>query len=643
MAIAAAIMLRELEANVRERIYVTNKNSVTAWVDLTSEIVDIQETPEELERAFLGGRGVNMAYLYALLRPGIDPLGPENVLVFGTGLLTGYPVPNSGRMNVSAKSPESGILGDANFGGFFPTHMKKSGIDRLVITGCAAEPVYLYVSGGSVEIRPARHYWGMNALKVQSAIEKDLGSGVRSAVIGRAGEHLVRFACIMNGRKNAAGRGGMGAVMGSKRLKAVVAAGDQKLQMADRKGLLALRKELNEYLHTSKVIKMLGKLGTPMLYTNANQLGIIRTKNSLQNQWSSNLDGARVEEHVDKMVACSGCTVHCRHVNKQGGEGPEFVTVGLLGANLGIDDLERIIELNNLCNDLGIDTASAGTIIGWAMELAERGIIAESQTDGPLSWGDVNRVKSLLEDISERRGFGDVLAESSQAPRLGLLPPEAVQYLSAVKDLPQSDPIDVRYIKSFALGTAISSRGADHLRSRPTLDILQLPAHVREAVFGDTTEGALESYETKEIMVEASETIFAVSDALGICRFVCHLWNSPKLLGYEHFSDMVQAAKAWNISPEELREAGARIIDLERMINSREGLTRKDDTLPARYFDDPLPTGPAAGSFIDREQFTNLLTRYYIRRGWDEEGRVPVERQQEIEAVVLTLQEDPTG
>ncbi|GAB4265440.1 MAG: aldehyde ferredoxin oxidoreductase family protein [Thermoleophilia bacterium] len=605
----------------------------TAFVDLSAGSIRVEATAEKLVRAFLGGRGLNMAYLYRLLPAGADPLGPENVLIFGTGLLTGYPAPNSGRMNISAKSPESGILGDANMGGFFPAAMKKSGFDRIVVTGRAEEPVYLYLSRGRLEIRPAGRYWGLNATAAQAALAEDLGGGVRSAVIGRAGENLVRFACVMNGRKNAAGRGGMGAVMGSKRLKAVVAAGEQEPEIADREALLALRKELNEYLHTSKVIKILGKLGTPMLYENANRLGIVRTKNSRLNQWSAALDGARVEEHVERMVACAGCTVHCRHVNKYGGEGPEFVTVGLLGANLGIDDLVGVIELNNLCNDLGLDTASAGGIIGWAMELAERGLLTAAQTDGPLAWGDVGRVKALLRDIAERRGFGAVLAESSQAPRLGLLPAEATRYLSAVKNLPQSDPIDVRYIKSFALGTAISSRGADHLRSRPTLDILQLPDHVRAAVFGEATDGELTGYATKEIMVEASETIFAVSDSLGICRFVCRLWNSPKLLGYEHFAALARLAVGLDLSPEELRAVGARVIDLERLLNAREGLTRADDTLPPRYFEEPAPLGAAQGHYIEREEFARLLTRYYRRRGWDEEGRLPANRIAEIESL----------
>jgi aldehyde:ferredoxin oxidoreductase len=614
----------------------------TACVDLTTRTVKVANTPRRLVNDLLGGRGANMAYLYRMLPAGTNALSPENVLLFGTGLLTGYPVPNSGRMSISAKSPESGILGDANMGGFFPATMKKSGFDRLVITGRADKPVILFLSKCSIQIKDAGKYWGLNVPDTQSALTRDLGKGVRSAIIGPAGENMVRFANIMNSRKNAAGRGGMGAVMGSKNLKAIAATADGPLEMADRPNLQALRKTLTKYLHASKIIKIYGKLGTPLLYEPANKLGAIRTKNSQLNQWSPNLNASELEKQVDRMVACSGCSVHCRHVNRHGGEGPEFVSLALLGANAGIDDLTAVIKLNNLCNDLGIDTSSAGTIIPWAMEIYQRGIIGDDLTEGPLEWGDVERVRTLLIEISQRRGFGDVLADSSQAVPLGKLPSEASNYLIAVKNLPQSDPHDPRYIKSFALGVAISSRGADHLRSRPTLDILNLPREVSEKIFGTPTLNDPTAYETKEVMVEFSETIFAVCDCLGICRFVCQGWNSPKLLGYEHFSELIKLAVGLELGPDKLREIGRRVIDIERLINQREGLTRSDDTLPRRYFDDPMPGGMTKGHRIDRQKFADLITRYYRLRGWDDEGRLSSQRTAEIQNIT-SIAQPPKG
>ena len=613
----------------------------TAFIDLSARTVTVEDTPIQLVHHLLGGRGINMAYLYRMLPLNTDALGPENVLIFGTGLLTGYPVPNSGRMNISAKSPESGILGDSNMGGFLPAAMKKSGFDRLVVMGRADRPVYVFLSNGSVEIRDAGPYWGLTVPDTQTALEQDLGKGVRSAVIGPAGENLVRFATVMNARKNAAGRCGMGAVMGSKNLKAVVAAGDVSLPIADRPALLALRKELTKYLHASKIIQLYGKMGTALLYEPANRLGAMRTKNGQMNQWSSKLNASEIEPHIDRMTACSDCTVHCRHVNKYGGEGPDFVAIALLGANAGIDDFAEVIKLNNLCNDLGIDIASAGTLIPWAMELYQRGIIDDKQTGSPLLWGDVERVRGLLKDISERKGFGDVLADSSQSIPLGKMPPEAADYLIAVKNLPQSDGHDPRYIKSFALGVAVSSRGADHLRNRPTMDILRLPDDLRERVYGAPTEGDPTAYETKEKVVDFSDKIFAVCDALGICRFVCQGWNSPKLLGYGHFSRMIKGAVGLELAPGDLDEIGRRVIDLERLINQREGLTRTDDTLPRRYFDEPMPSGNTKGHKIDREQFEDLLDRYYELKGWDHEGKLAPERKAEIQEITKMAQPSP--
>ncbi|MDP2268313.1 MAG: aldehyde ferredoxin oxidoreductase N-terminal domain-containing protein, partial [Deltaproteobacteria bacterium] len=360
----------------------------TAFVDLSAKTVRLEDTPGEIVRNWLGGRGANMAYLYRMLRADTDPLGPGNVLIFGTGLLTGCELPNVSRMNISAKSPESGILGDANMGGHFPAAMRKSGFDRLVITGKSTTPVYLFLVNGSLEIRDAKNYWGLDVPQTQAALELDLGAGVHSAVIGPAGENQVRFACVMTGRKNTAGRGGMGAVMGAKGLKAVVAAGGVPLSPADRPALLALRKRYTQYLHASKIIQLYGKVGTALLFEPANALGALRTKNSQLNRWSPNLNAAELDKRVIRMTACSGCTIHCRHVNKFGGEGPDFVSTALLGANAGIDDLDEVIRLSNLCNDLGLDSASAGTIIPWAMELYERGIIGDEQTGGPLVWGD---------------------------------------------------------------------------------------------------------------------------------------------------------------------------------------------------------------------------------------------------------------
>jgi aldehyde:ferredoxin oxidoreductase len=604
-----------------------------AQIDLDHNETVVEDTPEELVRAFLGGRGLNMYHLaYAFEEVGgskrVDPFGPENPLIIGAGLLTGSIAPNAARFNVSAKSPETLGLGDANCGGFFAAAMRKAGFDRLIIRGRREKPSYLHLEEGQVTAHSAEDFWGMGVFEVQEALKERHGPATVSAVIGPAGENLVRMAAVMTGKKNAAGRCGMGAVMGSKNLKAIAATGRGKLEVNDRKKLREQRIEQTKYLKSSKVIQVLGTLGTPFLYQVSNKLGAIRTRNSQDNYFEDSLDADEIENFVDKMLACTSCVVHCRHRNTLGGEGPEYSTVGLLGANLGIASPEQVIHLNNLVNELGLDASSTGTIIAWAMELYQRDIISDEMTEGPLLWGDYERVYDLILDLAHRRGFGNVLAESSQAK--SIFPPTAGDYLTAVKDLPQSDPHDVRYIKSFALGIAVASRGADHLRNRPTLDILRLPDQLRQKIFGVETSSDPTSYEGKAGMVAWHDDIYAVVDSLGICKFVTHGFNSPNLLGYEHFSELVQSVTGLSLSTDELREAGRRVIDLERHLNLEFGLTRADDTLPKRYFDEPMPARVTKGHFIDREKFEKMLDEYYASRGWDSMGHLPENRQREF-------------
>jgi len=600
-----------------------------AIVDLTKNTIKIEKTPGSLIRSYIGGRGLNGHYLAKHLKPGIDPFSPDNVLIFGTGLLTGTLVPNSSRFNVTAKSPETSIFGDANCGGFFGAEMRYSGFERIIIKGKASTPVLISLDNGNIEIKDARDYWGMDTQKVQQALKADLGP-VESAVCGVAGENLVRFACVRTGVKSAAGRGGMGAVMGSKNLKAITAQGDAGIDVHDADLLLETVAELKDHIMGSKLIPILGKFGTPLLYEPSNLLGAIRTKNSQLNSWSENLNASEIEKYVEKMVACSSCIVHCRHRNTLGGEGPEYSTVGLLGANLCIDDPKQVIELNNICNDLGLDTSSAGTILAWVFELYESGIIDLSPTGQEIGFGDFELVRSLLYDISRRTGFGDILAESTK--NIARFGERSADYLIAVKGLPQSDPHDVRYVKAFALGIATASRGADHLRSRPTLEmLLKLPIEVKERMYGKGVNNDPTSYEMKEGSVHFSENIFAVIDSLGICKFICNGFNSPNFIDYTWMKKLIFAGTGINISEKELAQVGERVVDTERLFNLREGMTREADTLPKRYFDEPVKLKIAAGHHIDRKEFDKMLSSYYKLRGWDEDGKLKAERVKELE------------
>ncbi|MBV6402613.1 MAG: hypothetical protein CNIPEHKO_02926 [Anaerolineales bacterium] len=617
---------------------ILNHKSPIAIINLSTGEIEITTTPDELLRAYLGGRGLNMAYLRQYLRQhgdprSVDALSPENPLIIGAGLMTGTIAPNAARFNVSARSPESGILGDANCGGFFAAAMRKAGFDRLIILGRAEKPSYLLIEDGQISLHAADGLWGLNAIETQDQLKARHGSGTVSAVIGPSGENQVRMAAIMTGQKNAAGRGGMGAVMGSKNLKAIVARGGTAIEVAQKETLRALRLKQQEELKNSKVVQVLGKVGTPLLYEVSNRLGAIRTRNSQENFFEESLNGEEVEKFSDKMLACTSCVVHCRHRNTLGGEGPEYSTLVLLGANIGIAPTDQVIQLNNLVNDLGLDASSTGTIIGWAMELYQRGLIDDSLTGKPLVWGDYETVYALIEDIAHRRGFGDILAESTQAARY--FPQEALDYLIAVKNLPQSDPHDVRYFKGFALGIAVASRGADHLRNRPTLEVFKLPDEARANVYGRVNDPDPTGYKDKGLIVAYGDDIYAIADCLGVCRFVTRGFNSPHLLGYQEFCDSVAAATGLEYTPASLRDVGRRTLDTERLINAGFGLTRADDTLPKRYFDDPMPARKTKGHHVDREQFQKMLDDYYSERGWDADGRVSAERIAEIDGLIF--------
>lgn len=607
-----------------------SQDTNVCFIDLDSGSISVENTPDNIVRRYLGGRGLNMYYLHKMLKPGIDGLSPENVLIFGNGLLTGSGLPNSGRFNVTAKSPESKVLGDSNCGGFFGPTMRFGGVDRLVITGRADKPCLIYIENGKIEIRPAKKYWGQNTNDVQRALRADFGRDVEIACIGRAGETGVRFACLRTGVKNTAGRGGLGAVMGSKNIKAIVVRGGLGIPIARPEGFAEEVVSLRNHILSSKVTKVLGRVGTPLLYDVSNYLGAIRTKNSLENQFEDTLNAEEIHKHVEKMLSCYGCVVHCRHRNTviPLGEGPEYTSIALLGANLGIANTENVIELQNIVNDLGLDVSSTSAMIAWAIEASQKGILTQEQTGGRLEFGDYKRIKKLIHQIVDREDLGDLLAEGTRiVDRFG---EKAKHFMIAVKGLPQSDPHDVRYLKSFALGIATASRGADHLRSRPTLEIFDLPSDFLEKIYGSRIDPNPTSYETKEKTIFFHENIYSVVDSVGICKFVCHGFNSPHFLGYEHFSRMIKTVKGWDITPDELRECALRIVDLERVINMREGISRKDDTLPGRYFDDPMPKALSKGHYIDRTQFAKMLDRYYDLRGWTTDGKVPGERAKEV-------------
>jgi aldehyde:ferredoxin oxidoreductase len=360
-------------------------------------------------------------------------------------------------------------------------------------------------------------------------------------------------------------------------------------------------------------------------------LGAMGTKNNQETTWTDRLDAEHITPYRSGMAGCFRCPVNCRPLNdmKTGdrygsGDGPEYVTLGKFGPNIGVDRIESVIRLNNICNDLGFDTASTGSSIAWAMELYQRGLIPREQTGGlDLSWGNAEAVEELLFLMAERRGFGNIVADSTRAVEKGHYPPEALKYRMAVKGLMQSDPHDARILKAFALGLAVATRGMDHLRNRVTLEInarINDDPAFKERLYGAPVSAAPTSYEQKERAVRVCENTYAVGDSVGMCRFTTKLFNSPSLPGLEEFANQIGNVTGLAFSAGELNAMGHNVMGVERLINARLGVRREHDTLPDRWFDEPVTVGQYAGERIDRGEFDRMLSRFYEISNLDDQG-----------------------
>lgn len=599
-----------------------------AFVDLGAASIEVQPFPPAMRQQYLGGRGMNMFLLSKYYTPSLDPFAPENPLIFGAGLLTGT-LGFGSRLSVASKSPESGHLGDANMGGDFGAELVKAGFSHLVITGRSRRPAFLAIRNGEIRIHSARTLMGLDTVETQKKIRALLGDDrVQTACIGVAGENRVRYAAIRSGLKSAAARTGMGAVMGSKNLKAIAVRGTLDIRVADPQGYLNTFQRQMQKLMQTNWARALGMQGTPLLFGPANAAGFLGVRN---NQFTSigeqgyRLEAEALAPFTRGMVACFGCPVHCRHRFKidedTRGEGPEYASIGSLGTKLGNLDLENVLIAVERCNRYGLDTISTGSYIAWAMELYQRGILDRKQTGIPLEWGNQKSILTIIDMIAQREGFGDILAEGSAATdALGVL---SADYLLAIKGLP-IEMTDERLPKSFALGLATSTRGACHMRSRPSMDVLGLPQALLQKIYGGPVSNRIASYRGKGRMVWWHELLHAVTDALGVCRFLT-AFSSPHGLQYRQFARLIRLATGLEISARQLRTIAERIYTLERMLLVGDGLSRQDDTLPKRYFEEPIPEGPARGCVIDRKNFDGMLDEYYRLHGWGKDG-IPAKR-----------------
>lgn len=649
----------------------------TLFVDLERRESRSRYLGREVLTSFLGGRGGNMVLLYNLLEPERDALDPEVPLIFGSGVLTSH-MPSATRGSVTSRSPESYAILDSNAGDYFPAHAKRHGYDHIVLYGRAPEWALVTISQDDVGFVAAAPYVGMNNIDFAEAIERDFGCKERKDLamvrITSAGENGVLCSGIMGGPKAIYGRGGGGAKMGSLRLKAILVLGKASADeySADLK---ARNKTIGKKITGASVVKnALKTVGTPFLYKPSRVLGAMGTKNHQETTWGESLDADAFDPYRPGMDGCFKCPVQCRALNDMTpegkgfwgvnalkgvkgnasydkaqadivherqktyrgirgdgqfdrydkGDGPDYSTLGKFGPNIGIREPEQVLRLSNILNDLGLDSSSTGSAISWAMELYQRGVITKAHTGGlDLEWGNYDTIEKLLFMTARREGFGDVIADSSRAVERGKYPEAALAYRLAVKGLFQSDPHDARILKAFALGLSVATRGMDHLRNRPTLEInarINDDPEFKAALYGGIVSSKPTSYDGKEFAVRKCENTFAVGDAVGMCRFDTKLFNSPTLPDVDDFAAQVSTLTGVTMSEADLDEAGRNITGLEHMLNFRLGLRGRDDTLPERWFEEPNLSGPFKGEKIDRAEFARLKARFYALTGLNDES-----------------------
>ncbi len=570
-------------------------------VDLSTGRAEADEQPAEAGRRFLGGRGLGAWLLLAERVHEVEPLGPDNPLVFAPGPLTGSGAPSAGRYSVSSRSPLTGTLFDGNSGGAFGAALRRLDLDYLIVAGACDAPAYLLLDDEGARLLPAADLWGLDVLATLAALKQRHGR-CEAALIGPAGESGVLFASVVNNRGRQVGRGGLGAVMGAKGLKAVVlrAGRSRPPGPADGERLAAVFAEATELLEADPITSWsLPEFGTSVLVNVLNQVGALPTRNFRESVFAAaeQISGEALRAgFVERHGACPGCFIGCaRRVRTLdgGGEGPQYESIWALGADCGIGDLGAIVEANQACNRLGLDTITMGATIACAMELAELGPLP-----GGPRFGDAAALLPLIEATAARRGLGEELAEGSArfAARYGR--PELSMSVKRL-ELPAFDP---RGMTGQGLAFATSNRGACHLRANMLgPEILGRPALLdRFATHGKA-----------EVLIGLQD-LNAVLDSLVECKFAAYA------LGEAYFARLLSAVIGEAVEPAELLQTGERIWNVERLFNLRAGFTRADDALPRRLLDEPVSVGPSAGHVVDLEP---MLDEYYAARDWDGDGR----------------------
>jgi aldehyde:ferredoxin oxidoreductase len=615
-------------------------------VDLGRQKIVNRPIDSKTAKSYLGGRGLAGKIISDMINPTVHPLSPDNPFVIMTGPLTGTLSPYSGRHTVASKSPLTGTLADSSSGGFFGAKMRHAGFSGIVITGKASKPVYLFLNDGHAELRDASPLWGKNVEETEHILKKDCDSQVRVLSIGPAGENLVNFASVMNEVHRAAGRCGLGAVMGSKHLKAIVASGEQEATAVDPNRLQELADEINERAKAvlsedkppnsplDQLVRELRKYGTAMALNPANELGDLPTAyhKTTHFEEADQISGETLQEnHLVRRKACYNCAIACGRVTqaKWNGstvqtEGPEFETLVALGSICSNSNLSSIIVANHLCNLYGLDTISTGQAIGFAFYLAEKGVLKDN-----LRFGDANRIVELVEEIAFRKGIGALLADgvAKCSQKLGV-----EKYAVTIKGM-EPPAFDPRTLTGQGLAYMVSSRGADHRRaSTAQVESFGIPM-------------ALNKFHPrgKATLVANLENMNVIVDSAIICGigmfFYLDLESQPsvpegvlsrmlewapglvfRMSGFDLITEAINAVTGFDYSNKDLRTVANRIITTERLFNTQTGFTKADDALPPRWEQEPISSGPAEGVQWNEQHGQHMLRKYYGLRGWDSEG-----------------------
>ena len=612
-------------------------NGKILHVYLEKLALEVEQPPDDFFRTYAGGSALGLYYLLKNTPAGIDPLDSQNTLTLSLSVLTGAPISGQSRITATAKSPLTEAAGDAQAGGFFPAEMKFAGYDAVVIHGKAEKPVYLWINDGEAELRPADHLWGLTTGEVDKVLQEELGDNrIQVLQAGLAGENGVRYASLVNMSNRANGRTGMGAVMGSKRLKAIVVRGKKRPSLSDKKSLQELAQwGANEFPDSD--IYGMGVLGTAEVLSYQQADGGLPTRN-----WSSGsfegwepIDGQAMAKTILKeRDTCYACTVRCKRVVELYTEdyqvdprygGPEYETLATFGSYCGVDNLAAIAYANQLCNMYGLDTISCGATIAWAMDAFERGLLTVEDTGGiELHFGNHQAMVQLVEQIAHREGFGDQLAEgSARAARAIGRGTEELVVTCKNQEMPAHMP---QVKRSLGLIYAVNPFGADHQSHEHDPSYEGYPERMAE--IGLTNPQPSDNLNREKIHYAlTTQYLYSALDSLNLCQFV--FGPAWQLYGPNQIVETVNAITGWDVDIQEILSIGQRRLNLLRTFNTREGLTRADDILPKKMYQ-PLNGGASDGIAIDKTSIEVAKDIYYQMAGWDQEGRVTKETLEEL-------------